>query len=168
MAKAKKRTYTERERELAYALYAVSGNVTEVAEKLSIPRTTVAEWLRQYSPDALEDMRRAHKEVFIAEAWGIIADAQTILRRRMGRAILNEDAIDELVYLVESASDEEIDAKEKLALIKKLRAISCEELSKVAAVLGVMYDKAALASKEATAILGGSLSLEDFDVSTSM
>lgn len=158
-----KKSYGDRERELAFALYAVSGNISEVAEKLNIPRSTVGEWLKKYSPDALEDIRKAHKEVFIAEAWGIIGDTQEVLRRRLRRAIDSEDAIDELVRIVEDVSEDDMSDTEKSLLIKKLRAISCEDLSKLAAVMGTMYDKAALASKEATAILGGSLRLEDFN-----
>jgi uncharacterized protein YjcR len=163
MAKAKGKNvhYGDREKEQAFALYAVSGNITEVAERLGIPRTTISTWIKNASPDELEELRRKQKERFIAEAWSIIGDAQSIIRRRMGRALLSEDAIDELVYEVENSSDEEISREEKAALIRKLRAISCEDLSKVATVMGTMYDKAALASKEATAIIGGSLTVED-------
>lgn len=158
-----KRVYGEREKELAFALYAVSGNVSEVAEKLNIPRSTVGEWLKKYSPDALEEMRRARKEVFIAEAWGIIGDAQEVLRRRLKRALTSEDAIDELIRIVEEVPEDDMNDAEKKGLIKKLRAISCEDLSKMAAVMGTMYDKAALASKDASPGAGGSMAMEDFD-----
>ncbi len=158
----KKACYGDRERELAYALYAVSGNVSQVADKLGIPRSTVGEWLKKYSPDALEEIRRAHKEVFISEAWAMIGDAQTILSRRLNRAINSEDAIDELIRIVEERPDEELSDDVKKNLIKRLKAISCEDISKVATVMGTLYDKSALASKEATAIIGGTVKFEDF------
>lgn len=165
MAKAKGKDirYGDREKELAFALYAVSGNISEVAEKMNIPRTTVSGWLKNASPDELEGIRRKQKENFIAEAWEIIGNAQNLIRRRIGRAVKSEDAIDELVFAVEQTPDAELSRDDKKALIKKLRLISCEDISKVAVVMGAMYDKAALASKEATAILGGSLRLEDFN-----
>lgn len=165
MAKAKGKDvrYGDRERELARALYSVSGNVSEVAERLGIPRTTVSGWIKGFSPDELEALRQKQKEMFIAEAWAIIGNSQNLIRRRIERALNSEDAIDELISEVEATSDEELSRETKKALIKKLRFISCEDISKVATVMGTMYDKAALASKEATAIVGGSLSLENFD-----
>ena len=168
MAKAKGKDvrYGDRDKELAYALYAVSGNVTEVADRLGIPRTTVSTWLKNASPDELDTLRQKQKEMFIAEAWSIIGNTQAVIRRRIERALNSEDAIDTLIYEVESMSEEELSRDAKKALIKKLKAIACEDISKVATVMGTMYDKAALASKEATAILGGSLRLEDFDANS--
>ncbi len=165
MAKAKGRDvrYGDREKELAYAFYSISGNISEVAEKLNIPRTTVSKWLNNASPDELEDIRNRQKKIFITEAWGIIGDAQSILRRRLRRALDSEEAIDELIRIVDEIPEDEMGAEERKSLVKKLRAISCEDLSKIATVMGTVYDKAALASKEATAILGGSLRLEDFN-----
>lgn len=165
MAKAKGKDvrYGDRERELARALYSVSGNISEVAERLGIPRTTVSGWLKNFSPDELEEQRQKQKEMFIAEAWAIIGNTQAIIRRRIERALISEDDIDRLVDEVESMSDEELSRDAKKALIKKLKAISCEDISKVAVVMGTMYDKAALASKEATAIIGGTLTVEDMD-----
>ncbi len=163
MSKGKNTRYGDKERELVRALYAVSGNVSEVSEKLGIPRTTVSSWLKDFSPDELEKQRQKQKEMFIAEAWRIIGNAQHIIRRRIERAINSEDAIDTLIYEVENMSDDELSRDQRKSLVKKLRAISCEDLSKVAVVMGTMYDKAALASKEATAILGGSLTVEGLD-----
>lgn len=155
--------YSDRERELAYALYAITGNVTAVAEKMNIPRSTVDFWVKHFSADGLEDLRRQQKETFIADAWKIIGDAQDIIKRRIQRAIHSEEAIDTLIDEVANIPDEELSRDARKAIVKKLNAISCEEISKLAVVMGTMYDKAALASKEATTIVGGSLTLEDFN-----
>lgn len=165
MAKAKSKDvrYGDREREQAYALYAVCGNVTEVAERMGIPRTTVSGWLKNAPSDDLSVLRHKQKELFITDAWRVIGDAQEVLRRRLERALSQEDAIDEIISEVMDTPDAELSRDAKNSLIKKLSVLRCDDLSKVAVVLGTMYDKAALAAKDTTADGGDSSSLEDFN-----
>lgn len=162
MARSKKR-YGDREREQALALYAVSGNITEVAEKLGMPRTTVQSWVMKGEGDVdMSEVRRKQKEKFVAEAWQVIADAQAVISRRISRALDSEAAIDRLIEQVEAMPDVELSRDARGNLIRKLQAIRLDDLSKVAVVMGTMYDKAALASREATAIVDGSLKFEEF------
>lgn len=163
MAKKKDVRYSDREREQAYALWAVCGNVTEVSERLGIPRTTVSEWLKKAPSDDLSELRRRQKEIFIADAWRVIGDAQEVLRRRLERALSQEDAIDAIIDEVMDTPDTELSRDAKNSLIKKLTVLRCDDLSKIAVVLGTMYDKAALAAKDTAADGGDTGSLEDFD-----
>ena len=71
MSKGKNTRYGDKERELARALYAVSGNVSEVSERLGIPRTTVSSWLKDFSPDELENLMK-----FCADAVNFTLDLQ--------------------------------------------------------------------------------------------
>ena len=140
MAKAKSKDlrYSDREREQAYALYAVCGNVTEVAERMGIPRTTVSEWLKKAPSDDLSELRNRQKQIFITDAWRVIGDAQEVLRRRLERALSQEDAIDTIIDEVMDMSDEELSRDAKNSLVKKLTVLRCDDLSKIAVVLGTM------------------------------
>lgn len=158
-----KKSYTDRDREKALAFYAVLGNVTAVSRQMGIPRTTIQSWLGEAEDLDLEALRQKQKEKFIAEAWQIIADAQTVIGRRLLRAIDSEDAIDRLIGEVEATPDEELSRDARASLIRKLQAIRLDDLSKVAVVMGTMYDKAALASREVADGAGDSDSLENFN-----
>ena len=163
MSREKKR-YSERDRELAVALYTASGNITEVSERLGVPRTTVQSWLQKSADVDIEALRRVQKEKFVAEAWQIVADAQAVIGRRVVRALNSEDEIDRIIEEVEATPDEELSRDARASLIRKLQAIRLDDLSKVAVVMGTMYDKATLASKQAEAEGADSESLENFDV----
>lgn len=102
MAKGQK--YNDDIKEKAYALLACNNNVSYVAEKLGLPRTTVKSWKEAYDKKAKEsgeesiaELRQKKKEEFVEEAWGLIGKTQTLLERRLNRAIESENVIDELL-----------------------------------------------------------------------
>ena len=52
---------------------------------------------------------------------------------------------------------------ELLNLIDKLKALKNFKLSELSTLIGTMYDKQALANKEATTIVGGNITVRKFE-----
>ncbi len=56
--------------------------------------------------------------------------------------------------------DKDLTDESKKALLAKLRTIRVDDIREIATVLGTIYDKQALANKEATAIVEGGIQVE--------
>ena len=63
----------------------------------------------------------------------------------------------------ELAKADSITDSQRRALYKKLESIKIEDIGKLAVVLGTIYDKQALANKEATSIIDGSIAVKKFE-----
>ena len=98
---------------------------------------------------ALISKQAKHKEKFSNASWANIDKAQKLLARRLNRAIDYEAAIDEIVDIVLEAKDEELDYKQKMTLINKLKAIRITDIRDIVVMIGTLYDKQALANDEA-------------------
>lgn len=139
MAQGKK--YNDDIKEKAFALLVCNNSVADVARKLDLPYSTVQTWLNKYIAQSeklarqekdgdhnyehdLVKLRQQKKEEFIRNAWRTIGKAHTLIEKRIDRAIENPD-------------DPECE-------------INVRELS---TVLGTLYDKQALACKDATSIV---------------
>lgn len=94
-----------------------------------------------------------HKQNFSKVSWGNIDKAQQLLARRLSRAIDYEKEIDEIVDIILEANDEELDYKQKMTLINKLKAIKITDIRDIVVMIGTLYDKQALANDEANAKL---------------
>lgn len=182
MAQGKK--YNDDIKERAFALLALNNNARYVAEALKIPYTTVATWKTQFIKDSkklketeeLSDevtksttnsetmdfvrLRQKKREEFIHKSWELIDDATDLIRRRLERAVNSEDIIDEIVNEICELDYKELTDKQRKALYNKISAIKVDNVKELAVVLGTLYDKQALASKDPTAIVGGTVTIE--------
>ena len=112
----------------------------------------------------LVELRAKKKKEFVNKAWRSIELSQSLLERKLQRALEQEKQIDELMVLVdETARDEGMTQEVRRGLLSKIALLHCDDLGKISQVLGVLYDKQALACKEETEIVGGSVTLRRFE-----
>ena len=166
MAQGKK--YDQAVIEKAYALLGAGNTISFVSKKLGIPYSTIRGWKDQPSKADCEEnivkLREKKKTEFIGRAWQSISLAQTLLERKLERAVNEEDRIDELIKLVdEAARGEGLNQQQRQALLHKISDLRCDDIGRVSTVLGTLYDKQALANKEATEIVEGSVTLKKFE-----
>lgn len=167
MAKGQK--YPEEIKERAFAMLSVYGNLSYISRRLKVPRSTVNGWKKEFekidgAKDELAKLRQAKKEEFVVRAWQSINLAQTLLEKRLDRAVKSEEEIDKLLDLVdELAREAKLSEKNRNELIGKIATLKCDDLGKLTSVVALLYDKQALASCESTEILGGTLSVKRFE-----
>lgn len=89
------------------------------------------------------------KQAFSKYSWENIEKAQRLIDRRLSRALDYEKELDEIVNIVLEATDEEVDYKQKMVLINKLKQIRVTDLRDIVVLIGTLYDKQALANNEA-------------------
>ena len=156
-------------REKAFAMLAVGESYASVAKKLGLSESTVRTWAKKWEneddPSESEknfanfaELRAKKKEEFVNNAWGLISKAQVLLEKRLNRAIESETEVDKMIDVV--LSDDELSDKTKQALISKLKTIKVDDMREIVTVLGTIYDKQALANKEATSIVEGGITVE--------
>jgi transposase-like protein len=166
----KQRTYNDKDKEKAFALLTSGETCSQVAETLGIPYTTVKTWEKKWEEEGfgednknLVEIRNQKKEEFTRNAWDIIGKANELLSRRIERALASEDEIDEIINEVALAGKATLQPEEKKHLFSKLRAIKVDDIREIATVIGTIYDKQALANKEATSVVEGGVVVE-FDI----
>ena len=168
MAKGQK--YNDDIREKAIALLTVNNSVSFVARELGLPRSTVKSWKEAFDKEAEESgedniakLRQKKKEDFINDAWKLIDLSKGVLEKRLTRAMDNEEALDELVEEISKLDYKTLTSQQRQALYMKLAKIKVDDVKSLATVLGTLYDKQALANKEATAIVVGSITVKKFE-----
>lgn len=190
MAKGKK--YNDDIKEKAFALLACNNNAQVVADKLGLPYTTVKtwekNWIRQaqerearqedetegtptksvtkstrFEDESLIELRKKKKEEFVEDAWGLIGKIRSLLERRLDRALDSENVLDELVEEITKLDHKQLTDSQRKALYCKMYAIKIESVKELAVVLGTLYDKQALANKEATSIVEGNIAVKKFE-----
>ena len=187
MARGQK--YNDDIKEKAFTLLAVNNNVQEVAKQLDLPYNTVKTWEKKFLKEAEEqqkakaeaennqeaedkqdtnlrtenlvELRNKKKKEFVDSSWNIISKAQTLLERRITRALEKEDELDSLVTEIEQLDYKDLSLEQRKALHKKMAAIKVEDVGKLATMLGTLYDKQALANNEATSKVDGVIRIED-------
>jgi hypothetical protein len=180
--------YNDDIKEKAYALLAVNNNAGYVANQLGIPYTTIKSWEKKWLAQSAEEssqsneskesevtnvtkcdesslveLRKKNKEKFVNDAWSLIDKTKTILERRLDRAITSEDEIDALVDEITKLDHKTLTDTQRKSLYMRISAIKVESLKEIAVVLGTLYDKQALANKEATAIVEGNIEVKKFE-----
>lgn len=146
-------------REKALAALAVNNNTAEIAIQLGLPETTVRTWkLKNLDDDDFVELRQKKKTEFVLKAWEIIEKATALLNRRVSTALKHETNIEELIQQIQL--DQEMHSKTKESLINKLRALQVQNTRDLSTVIGTIYDKAALASGEATSRVEANLVFE--------
>ncbi len=150
-AKAKRKSYTEADKERALHVYAATENLRETSRQLNIPLTTLKQWADAWKVDRaneLERIRAEKKQKFIAQADAIIEKAARLIDRRLQTALEREGELDRLMD--EMAKNGDMKATERTAIINKIKALEIQRLSDISTTLGTIYDKRALAAGEAT------------------
>lgn len=158
-------------KEKALALLATNNNAKFVADKLGLKYTTVKTWEKKFLEQAntgdvpqdknLVALRNKKKAEFVDNAWEIIEKTQSLLMKRIERALYSEDKIDQLLEEILLLDNKDLSQEQRKALYRKISTIKVEDVGKIATVLGTIYDKQALASDEPTSRVEGNLRLED-------
>lgn len=168
MARGQK--YNDDLKEKAFALLAVNNSVSLVAKELGLPRSTVKTWKEIYDKEAekggeptIAELRQENKKRFVDDAWRLIDKTKTLLERRLDRALTNEDELDELLGEICKLDNKELTNEQRKALYQKIKTLKLEQTKELAVVLGTLYDKQALANKEATAIIDGNITYKKFE-----
>ena len=158
MARGQK--YNDDLKEKAIALLTVNNSVSFVARELKLPRSTVKSWKEDYDKKAGKDgkdtvakLRQKKKEKFVEDAWRLVDKVKTILERRLDRAIQSEDKMDELLEEILQLDYKQLTVQQRKALYTRISALKIEDIKALSTVLGTLYDKQALANKEATQIV---------------
>lgn len=71
--------------------------------------------------------------------------------------------LDELVEEIAQLDHKQLTDSQRKALYLKMSSIKIESVKELAVVLGTLYDKQALANKEATAIVEGNIAVKKFE-----
>ena len=117
----------------------------------------------KFEDESLIELRKKKKEEFIEDAWGLIGKIRSLLERRLDRALDSEDVLDELVEEITKLDHKQLTDSQRKALYLKMSSIKIESVKELAVVLGTLYDKQALANKEATAIVEGNIAVKKFE-----
>lgn len=146
---AKQRTYTDADREQAFAEYTVLGNWELVSRKMGIPVNTLKSWWRRHPPDMDEyaEKRREVREGFIETASKAIENGAELINRRMELALKHQQELDDLLNDI---PDGELTAVQKQELRTKIRSLELYKLNEISTAIGTLYDKRALAQGQST------------------
>lgn len=117
----------------------------------------------KFEDESLIELRKKKKAEFVDDAWGLIGKIRTLLERRLDRALDSEDVLDELVEEITQLDHKQLTDSQRKALYLKMSSIKIESVKELAVVLGTLYDKQALANKEATAIVEGNIAVKKFE-----
>ena len=170
-------TYSDKEKEQVFSMYAAGIAGREISRQLDIPEPTIRKWIRKEkaaydaylksgtredAPKAvdLDAMRMQKKIEFINSAWTLIGKSLRLADNRVTRALEQEEALD---AMIEEIGAEDMSDQQKRVLIAKLRELQIQGVRELSTLIGTMYDKAALASGENTAKVGVTGGLTDDD-----
>ena len=124
----------------------------EVSRELNIPENTLRDWKKneeRINPE-FHKLRDEKKKEFVDSAWRIIERSTEVLERRIERAIEREDEIDYIFQEVSKLNFADLPTEQRKEFRKRISALKIEDISKLAVVLGTVYDKQALINHEAT------------------
>lgn len=179
------KVYGDDIKEKAFAMMACNRCVADIARELEIPYSTVRTWEKRAlaksearakkrreennEPDEVDDehdlalLRKRKKEEFVNDAWRVIGKAQSLLERRLSRALDSEDEIDGLLREVCEINRGGLTEANRKAIASKIAAIKVENVRDLSTVLGTLFDKQALASREPTEVVTGEVAVVKFE-----
>lgn len=126
-------------------------NYAETSRQLNIPESTVKEIVKQYenAPEFVE-LRRQKEDEFADKATEIINQGLILLKRRMNRAIEEEETLDDLIEQIEMMPDDDMKYTQKVAIINKIKALQLQNVKDITTAVGILYDKRALSRGDST------------------
>lgn len=133
------------------AIWSVTGSVSEAARQMDIPRTTVAKVVNE-NKDKEQFVKLCHEKQkeFSDRASILINQGLTLLGRRFERALEHEAELDMMIDEICDTNKTVLSQGEKDTLIRKLRALQVQDINAITKAIGILYDKRALDSGEAT------------------
>lgn len=111
----------------------------------------------------LDELREEMKREFVRRSCRMIQDTQTLIERRIQRAVHKEDVLDELISMVETK--ENLTYEERKKIVDKISGLRLDDIRALSSILATLWDKQALAMKEPTANVDGSfyVKFEDYE-----
>lgn len=164
----KKRTkITEAVKGKLKAECAINTNNCDIAEKFGIAESTVRKYRKEFEKDPdYANLCEHKKEEFIKLGWDTIINSSQLVNRRIKRANESEKEMDVLlrgIIDIMTKDPERFNASAIETFVKKFIPLQVMDMSKVASVLGTIYDKVALASKEPTQNINASFDVTRFE-----
>ena len=137
------------------ALWFTNYNLRETARIMDMPMTTVKDIVdaNKNKPEFVE-LRAQKQAEFADKATEIIEKGLLLLNKRLDRAIMDEDELDDLIDEVYFTDKEEMSYTEKSAIINKIKNLQLQSVKELTNAIGVLYDKRALTKGEMTQNLG--------------
>ena len=135
--------------------WAVTNNYSQTAKDLGMAITTVEKIVKD-NKDKPEFVKLCNdkRATFADKATEIIDKGLLLLKRRMNRAIEEEEMLDELIDEIYSMDDEEMSQQSKTATVNKIKHMQLHNLKDITTAIGTLYDKRALAKGEMTQNVG--------------
>ena len=146
-------------KEKCLSIVATTNDVSEASRQTGIPISTIRDWAKEN--DEFAKYRANKKQEFIDKSWEIINKAQKLIDSRVVRAIEYDELLNKQIELIKQ--DKKLSDIDKVSAIELLLQKKAENTKDMAVVLGTLYDKQALANKEATAIVEGSIGVKKFE-----
>ena len=130
-------------------------NYEETARQLSMPSATVKDIVKaNMDKEEFLELRRQKENEFSDKASEIIDKGLMLLKRRMDRAIEEEETLDELIEEIWSMDDKEMSQQTKTATVNKIKNMQLHNLKDITTAIGTLYDKRALSKGEMTQNVG--------------
>lgn len=159
--RGKKITEEQKEKVKAVIYLNPELNHSGIARQTGIPESTLHGLLKDETfldKDKYEEARNIKKQEFINNAWEVVQKALLLTNKRFTKALDDEDAIEQLISVVQ---DHDLTVAEKKTLVTRLNGLQMNNIRDIAITLGTIYDKQALASGEPTTITQSSKSIPE-------
>lgn len=160
----------EKTKEMALALLATNMSVPRVAERLNLKIGTVKGWklkalakekaiaeglIKDDGELKLNETRLKNKQKFVNNAWDLINESMEVAHKRINRSNNLEENIDLVAKAMKMNAKQIEDTTgitwfALLDIIKELQAMKSVKVGELSTLIGIMYDKQALANGEAT------------------
>jgi len=138
------------DREKAYALYASSGNLTQVHEQTGIPISTIKTWIdNEDKSTEIAKLRNEKKAEFAEACWKPITIGVELIEREMLTARDKQAELEQLIDMINDS--DEMSYKAKQDAIKNISRIARPDMRELTTAIGTLYDKQALAVGDSTA-----------------
>ena len=135
--------------------WAVTNNYNETANALNMAVSSVKK-IVQDNKDKPEFVKLCEdkRATFADKATEIIDKGLMLLKRRMDRAIEEEETLDDLIEDIWAMDDKEMSQQTKTATVNKIKNMQLHNLKDITTAIGTLYDKRALAKGEMTQNVG--------------
>ena len=135
--------------------YAITHSYNQSANDLGMAYSTVKDIVQaNWDKPEFVELRQQKTEEFTDKATEIIDKGLVLLKRRMERAIEEEESLDLLIEHIDDLDEDEMSYNKKMATINKIRAMQLHNIKDITTAIGTLYDKRALARGESTQNVG--------------